>query len=160
MTKGTNKPSILFIVLLLIIAVSCDSNSFYADSHEMDNEIWRIGDAAVFEPVIDDTTHSNNILFTIRTGTSYPYRNIWLFVSTTSPSGKRLTDTLRYDLADEKGNWFGRGFGDIHELNLPFRSSVFFPEKGKYTFRIIHGMRDEDLKGIYDFGLRIEKQKN
>ncbi len=110
-----------------------------------------------FRIPVNDTINSNNIHFTIRTGSSYPYRNIYLFVTTTSPDGKSITDTLQYNLADEKGNWYGKGFGDIHELNLPYKSNVFFPVKGTYQFKIQHGMRIEDLKGVYDFGIRVEK---
>jgi len=106
-----------------------------------------------------DTASLCNIWLTVRTGTSYPYRNIWLFVNTLSPTGKSITDTLQYMLADEKGKWFGKGFGDIHELDLPFRTGVYFREKGTYTFRIRHGMRDENLNGVYDLGLRISKIK-
>ena len=80
-------------------------------------------------------------------------------MTTTSPDGKNLTDTLHYDLADEKGKWYGRGFGDVHELNLPYKSNVFFPRKGTYEFKVQHGMRIENLKGIFDIGLRIEKYK-
>ena len=83
---------------------------------------------------VSDTINSTNIFFTIRTGSEYPFRNIFLFVTTTSPDGKIVTDTLEYDLADEKGNWYGKGFGDIHELKLPYRSNVFFPMKGTYQF--------------------------
>ena len=53
-----------------------------------------------------------------------PFRNIYLFVTTTSPDGKSITDTLQYNLADEKGKWYGKGFGDIHELKLPYKSNV------------------------------------
>ena len=74
-----------------------------------------------------------------------------------SPDGRSLTDTLEYDLADEKGRWYGKGSGDVHELRLPWRSNVYFPLKGEYVFRIQHGMRSTDLRGVYDFGLRIEK---
>ena len=109
---------------------------------------------------ITDTVNSNNIYFTIRTGTSYPFQNIWLFVTTTSPAGKSITDTLQYILADEKGKWYGKGFGNIHELNLPFRTSVYFPKEGTFSFKIRHGMRTENLKGVYDIGLRIERVKN
>ncbi len=106
---------------------------------------------------VTDTLTSNNVSFTIRTGSSYPFRNIYLFVTTTSPDGKFITDTLQYFLADTKGKWYGKGFGDIHELNLPYKSNVFFPVKGTYKFNIQHGMRVEDLNGVYDFGMRIER---
>jgi len=66
---------------------------------------------------------------------------------------------LQYDLADEKWNWLGKGFGEVHELSLPYKSNVFFPEKGLYNFKIQHGMRTGDLKGVYDLGVRIQKIK-
>jgi gliding motility-associated lipoprotein GldH len=106
-----------------------------------------------------DTVSKTNVSFTIRTGSDYPFRNIFLFVTASSPDGKSITDTLEYELADEKGNWFGKGSGDVHELNLPYRSNVFFPLKGNYVFKIQHGMRTVDLKGVYDIGVRIEKIK-
>jgi gliding motility-associated lipoprotein GldH len=123
----------------------------------MDNETWKLTDIATFKVPIKDTINSNNVIFTVRNGSSFPFRNIYLFVTTTSPDGKAITDTLQYNLADEKGRWYGKGFGDIHELNLPYKSNVFFPAKGVYEFKIQHGMRVVDLKGIYDFGLKIEK---
>jgi gliding motility-associated lipoprotein GldH len=123
----------------------------------MAGETWKLMDMASFNVPITDTLHGNNVFFTIRNGSSYPFRNIYLFASTTSPDGKKITDTLQYNLADEKGKWYGRGFGDIHELNLPYKSNVFFPLKGTYVFKIQHGMRTENLNGVYDFGLRIEK---
>jgi gliding motility-associated lipoprotein GldH len=123
----------------------------------MQGKTWRLRDIPAFKIPVTDTINSNNIYFIIRTGSSYPYRNIFLFVTTTSPEGKRITDTLQYDIADEKGNWYGKGFGDIHELKLPYKSNVFFPVVGEYTISIQHGMRIEDLRGVYDFGLRVEK---
>jgi gliding motility-associated lipoprotein GldH len=125
----------------------------------MTGKIWKLTDIPTFKVPITDTLTSNNVIFTIRSGSSYPFRNIYLFVTTTSPDGKNITDTLQYNLADEKGKWFGKGFGDIHELNLPYKSNVFFPLKGTYVFKIQHGMRIENLKGIYDIGLRIEKKR-
>jgi gliding motility-associated lipoprotein GldH len=125
----------------------------------MAGETWKLMDIPTFRVPISDTINSNDVIFTIRSGSSYPFRNIFLFVSTVSPDGKKITDTLQYNLADEKGKWYGRGFGDIHELNLPYKSNVYFPLKGTYEFKIQHGMRVEDLKGVYDFGLRIEKTR-
>lgn len=123
----------------------------------MGNNTWSLMDKAAFEVPVQDTINNNNIFFTIRTGSSYPFRNIWLFVSTMSPDGKIISDTLQYFLIDEKGNRYGKGFGDIREVNLPYKSNVFFPVKGTYRFTIQHGMRSEELRGVYDFGLRVEK---
>jgi gliding motility-associated lipoprotein GldH len=157
MIKEINRIAFILILTVLLLFVSCNSKVVYTNSHTLTGETWNLMDIPVFKVAITDTLNSNNVFFTIRNGSSYPFRNIYLFVSTTSPDGKKITDTLQYKLADEKGKWYGKGFGDIHELNLPYKSNVFFPLKGIYEFKIQHGMRTENLKGVYDIGLRIEK---
>ena len=157
MIRGISRYSFVFILTFLFVLSSCNSNIVYTDSVAMPNETWGLMNVTSFRMPVTDTVNSNNVFFTIRTGTSYPFRNIFLFATTTSPDGKSITDTLQYNLADEKGKWYGKGFGDIHELNLPYKTNVFFPRKGIYQFKIQHGMRAEDLIGVYDFAVRIEK---
>lgn len=148
--------SVFFLLFGSLIALSsCNRDVVFSESAVMKKNSWNLMNILSFSVPVTDTVNSNNIIFTIRTGTSYPFRNIYLFVSTTSPDGKIISDTLQYNLADEKGKWLGKGFGDIRELSLPYKSNVYFPVKGSYLFNIQHGMRAEDLKGVYDFGLRI-----
>jgi gliding motility-associated lipoprotein GldH len=140
MKTGITKLIYPALIISLSILCSCDRTIISAD--------------------ITDTANNFNILFTIRNSSSYPFRNIFLFVTTTSPAGASITDTLEYMLADEKGNWYGKGIGDIHELTVQYKSNIYFPEKGIYSFKVQHGMRVEDLSGIYDFGIRIVKTNN
>lgn len=157
MIKGNHRSSLLIIFTSLLLLVSCNSKVVYTDSQAMPKKTWGLMNTPTFRMSVTDTINSNNVYFTIRTGSSYPFRNIYLFVTTTSPNGKVITDTLQYNLADEKGKWYGKGLGDIHELNLPYKSNVFFPVKGIYQFKFQHGMRVENLNGVYDLGVRVEK---
>jgi gliding motility-associated lipoprotein GldH len=159
MTEGLNKITLLLCAGLTFLVCSCNSNVIFTDSVSMAREEWKLENAPVFTPLIKDTLSANNIFFTLRTGSTYPFRNIYFFVSTTSPAGKTITDTLQYMLADEKGKWYGKGSGDIHEMKLLFKTNVYFPAKGTYSFKVRHGMRSETLPGIYDLGLRIENFK-
>lgn len=155
MIRGTNN---YIIILLLVLSLpSCVKNTLYTDSSVMKGKEWHLNDIPVFKIPVKDTLNSNDIYFVIRTGSAYPYRNIFLFVTTSSPDGRSITDTLQYNLADEKGNWYGKGFGDINELKLPFKSNVYFPQRGVYQVAIQHGMRIETLTGVYDFGMRVER---
>jgi len=153
----TGKNKYLSFLLSVFVLSFCNSNVVFTESEAMNGNIWALKNVPSFNVPVTDTATSNNVIFTIRTGSSYPFRNIYLFVKTTSPDGKSITDTLQYNLADEKGTWLGKGFGDIHELDLTYKSNVYFPVKGIYNFNIQHGMRVEDLKGVYDFGIRVEK---
>lgn len=139
------------------LLLSCNSHVMFTGSAVMPSNIWQLDNIPDFSIPVDDTLSSNNISFSIRTGSSYPFRNIYLFVTTFSPDGEKITDTLNFYLADEKGNWYGKGFGDINELKLPYRQNVFFPASGTYQVNISHGMRNAGLEGVYDIGLRVEK---
>lgn len=157
MTGKTGRINLLPAILMILTLVSCNSNLIYKDVFEMPDSEWNLNNVPEFAFQIDDTTKSTDIFFTLRTGSQYPYRNIFLFVTTKAPGGMSITDTLEYDIADEKGNWLGKGFGDINEIRLPFRQSVYFPRKGTYQIMIRHGMRTGNLKGVYDIGLSVEK---
>jgi len=155
--KGEKVKYFFIAAGLVLFVYSCDRDLIYTDSFIIPSATWSLEKAASFNPLITDTTSLNDIMITIRTGSEYPFRNIWLFVTTTSPSGKMITDTLEYMLSDLKGKRYGRGFGNIKEVNLKFREGVYFPEAGIYKFKIRHGMRAENLKGVYDIGLRIRR---
>lgn len=158
MIRGINKYSLFTLIIAsLTLLPACDRNVIYSGYTSMDNSTWNLMNVARFEIPVDDTAASTNVFFTIRTGSAYPFRNIWLFVSTISPDGKIVGDTLQYYLIDEQGKRYGKGFGDIRELNLPYKSNVYFPASGIYRFSVQHGMREEELKGVYDIGIRVEK---
>jgi len=157
MKERIKRLSFITAAVLPFLLISCSRNNVFSDTSVIPAKKWDLENVLSFSPEISDTISSNDILFMIRTGSSYPFRNLFLFVTTKSPEGKTLTDTIEYALADEKGNRYGRGFGDIRELRLPFKSNIYFPRKGVYTFTVRHGMRSGILDGIYDFGLRIER---
>ncbi len=160
MTGRANNGLKIILFPLLVLLTSCNSPVIFTDTAVMPEKTWLLSNVPAFTIPVNDSISTSDISFNIRTGSDYPFRNIWLFVTAVSPDGKSLTDTLEYELADEKGNWFGKGFGDIHELTLPYKQNVFFPFKGSYQFKVQHGMRSGDLIGVYDFGLRVEKHRS
>ncbi len=142
-------------VLIAIFLVSCQSDNLYSGSERIPENSWNRYNKPVFSALLNDTINPCDVLITIRTNPSYNYRNIFLFITTSSPGGQSIKDTVEYKLADERGNWYGKGLGDIHDLSVPFKTNVLFPENGTYTFMIEQGMRDENLEGVLDLGLRV-----
>lgn len=153
--KRTLLKIFLASMLLSVALVSCNKGTYYSDTVKMRDGQWSMYDPAGFACSFDDTTQVYDINLSIRTSTAFPYRNLFLFIRTTFPSGLVTADTVRAMLADEKGKWLGRGAGDIRELTIPYKSDVYFPEKGEYHFSVIQGMRDTVLKGVYDLEFRI-----
>ena len=147
------------ILLLLPVAFfsSCDDNRMYDENRDIKDGVWDINNHLTFDFDVPDTTTKYNFYLNIRNTDDYPYSNIYVFFKTTYPNGKMGNDTVEFPLADETGRWYGKGQGDVHDCRLVFRQGVRFPLSGKYHMEIIQAMRMEQLPGVMNAGIRIEK---
>jgi len=147
-----------FICLYLIASLaSCDRKRVFESYRELDKKGWNKDSVVVFNAIIKDTIRNHNLYVNIRNKGTYPYSNIYLFLTIGSPGGTSRTDTVEFTLAEPSGRWKGSGIGGLHDNQILYKNSVSFPRKGKYTFQIKQGMRDNVLQGIRDVGIRIEK---
>lgn len=159
MERGTGIIKIILVTAAIALMTGCRHDIVWSHHEEFGHEGWHRNHQTRFVAAVDDTSAITSVDIILRTGSGYPYRNIWLFVSAYAPGGETRRDTIEYFVADEKGNRYGRGAGDIRELELTYRKNVFFAEKGQYVFVIEHGMRNDTLPGIYDIGIRIREEK-
>ena len=140
---------------LCIFSFSCTNPVYYEKYQTIDNP-WDKNKEYFFTCEIDDPSVSYNLSLQIRNNNLYPYQNLWLFCTIETSEGPVLRDTIECLLADDYGKWIGTGIS-IYHLNIPIRTDYTFPQKGRYTFAIRQGMRDEQLKGIEQIGVWIEK---
>ncbi|WP_299578356.1 gliding motility lipoprotein GldH [uncultured Sunxiuqinia sp.] len=150
--------NILRGIAIILLIVACDANRVYEDYKFIGEEGWHKDSAARFQVPVDSSGSSHNVYINIRNKGNYPNSNIWLFLEIVSPQGKVLTDTVEYILAEKSGKWRGSGIGDLFDNQFLYRKNVHFDEPGEYRFAIRQGMRAQQLKGIHDIGLRVEKQ--
>lgn len=162
MKRERIKSGVILVTVLLfgLFFSACDDNRIFEENTEIPDNTWSSSNVLKFDVSIVDTKTPTNFYINVRNADGYPYNNLFLFIKTTFPSGKMSNDTLECVLADEKGKWLGSGMGDIYDNQIPFKKNVLFPEAGKYTFEIQHGMRTEHVPLIMDVGLRIEKAEN
>lgn len=149
---------IICALLIAVFALSCDSNRVYEQYENIPDFEWNQENILRFEVEITDTIHAHNIFVNLRNSGDYAYSNLWLFVKTISPDNEVDEKKIEIQLADETGDWYGSGFGDIFDLQVPFKQKVVFPKSGKYVFEIVQGMYDLKLQGIVNVGIRIEKE--
>lgn len=146
----------LFSIVLCFL-FSCDTNRIFEKNMAIPEDGWDISNVIKLETDIADISQASNFYVNVRHSEGYPYQNLFLFITTNFPDGKKSIDTLECILSDENGNWLGDGLGDIYDNQIPFKKNVIFPQTGKYVFEITHGMRLETVPLIMDIGLRIEK---
>jgi gliding motility-associated lipoprotein GldH len=147
----------IFMVVALLSLSSCDSNVVFEDNVKLPENRWEQNNAVQFTVDIQDTITPHNLYINLRNAGGYQFSNIFLFFTTTSPTGKMERDTLELTLADASGKWLGDGMGDIWDNRQLFKRGFRFPESGKYIFQLEQAMRIDPLPQIMDAGIRIEK---
>lgn len=149
-----------FIALAALLAlVACNNRTVYNQFVAMPPHGWNMDSLAVFRVEVAQPEAAHDLFIQIRNESRYPNSNLWLFIDVVSPDGHLQRDTLECLLADVNGRWLGAGWGTLYTLQCPYRINTKFSSAGTYIFRVGHGMRQEDLPGIKNIGLRVEKRK-
>jgi len=147
--------NLILFSLCLICLVQCDSPHFYQQQVSTRNN-WNKTSALIFRFEIKDTAAKYDFFVLSRNNNEYPYNNLYLFTELTNPKGEKFTDTLQYYLAFQDGEWVGKG-NSLKELYLLYRENISLKDTGKYQLSVKHGMREDNLKGIEDLSLIVDK---
>ncbi|NJK87202.1 MAG: gliding motility lipoprotein GldH [Bacteroidales bacterium] len=129
----------------------------YEKIHTIKGEAWDYTDVLHYDVNVADTAVVYNLLVNVRNSGIYPYSNLYLFITAQAPTGLTVKDTLEIILADQNGKWYGKSIGNIFNHSAFYKKNIKFPFRGIYMFDIQHAMRDKELKGVSDIGLRLEK---
>lgn len=156
-TIKLKKLSLLFGIVIIALFNSCSSGVIIDKSKKVENALWNSADVIKFTVPIADTTQRYNFYINIRNSSDYQYSNIFLFLKTFYPNGMLSVDTIECILADDKGNWMGKERGKLIDNRILFRKGIRFRLAGNYSFEFEQAMRETELKGIEDFGIRIDK---
>ncbi len=157
--RPSGKTTLILLLILSSLAISCDKNKVFEKYVKINDYVWNDKNIVRFDTEVEDTITRHNIYVLVRNASVYQYANLWMFVATTAPDGTKAIDTVQCVLADKKGKWLGSGMGDIWDNKILWKRNIRFADQGLYTFQFEQGMRVENLPGIMDIGLRIEKIK-
>jgi gliding motility-associated lipoprotein GldH len=149
--------SAIISLFVIVLFPSCGDNRHYEENRDLPEGGWNVKEKLSFDFDIADTLQPYNFYFNVRNTDAYPYSNIYVFFHTKFPNGKAALDTVEFPLMNERGQWLGKGQGDIHDCQLIFRKAVRFPVAGHYHIEAEQAMRVETLPGLINAGLRIER---
>ena len=69
--------------------------------------------------------------------------------------------TVECLLADPSGRWYGKGLGfifsDRYQAHVLYKLNNRFPAPGRYSITLEQAMRTDELKGILDVGISVER---
>lgn len=151
------KNKLYIIIFILSLFTACSNNHYYEENAPIPNGKWNVSQAVVFSAHINDINSFYNLKININHKNNYAYNNLWLFIKTTSPSGKMQIDTLNCLLTDYEHYWVGKCQKDNCKLTVNFADSVKFVEPGLYEFEIIQGLRQNVVQNISEIGFIIDQ---
>lgn len=154
--RRSRKLNYLAVVCLSALSFSCQAPALYDQYQAIENTTWEKDKVYYFTFRITDASIPYDLTLEVRNNNLYPYQNLWLFCQEEPPIGPMKRDTIECLLADAFGKWYGHGVS-LFQSSFPLRSHYLFPHEGQYTFGFRQGMRSEQLKGIQEIGLRVEK---
>lgn len=141
--------------MLCWLAVACGKPVVYENYREIPGESWSRYEVAEFEVDIPDSGRYEIALW-LRHTTDYEMANLWCFVSARMRGKEVWRDTVNLKIAESDGRWLGRG-GSVKTLGQTAGGSPVVLPAGPAVFRIEQGMRFEEMKGVKNVGIRIEK---
>ena len=144
------------LIILLLGLTSCTEGISYEKIYSIDKQ-WNKDSIFTFNITKPEVNTKQNVFFLLRNDSDYSYSNIYLFVTTEGPDKDIRIDTIQYRLADKEGKWLGKGMGVTKENLLLYKENYSFNKAGNYKISVQQGMRNDNLKGITDIGLIIQK---
>lgn len=134
---------------------SCGPKRFYEDIQTVNQNGWNMDSVLTFQIDITDSSQYYDFYFFVRNNADYAMQNFYVFFTTEFPNGYTAQDTLGFVLCDKYGQWTGKGHGYLKENQFLYRPKVRFAHCGIYKFTVRQAMREENLKGIADFGMAL-----
>ena len=128
-----NSKRLILILGILVAFVSCDSNSVFDQYISLKKNSWLLTDSLDFKVTINDTISRNNVYINIRNNREYQFSNLYLITRFDFPNGKKIVDTLQYEMTDKNGKFLGKGISEIKHSKLILKENIIFPISGQYS---------------------------
>ncbi len=96
----------------------------------------------------------------IRHTQDYPYQSVWLLISH-NETGQDVfrIDTVECKLTDNKGKFNGNGLSGSYQKSFPFKP-IHLKKNTHPVFKISHFMKEKEIKGITNIGIRLSYGQN
>ena len=141
-----------------MVLFSCNTIDVFEKFESFPKNEWHVSKQPTFSFEVKDTTAPHHIYFVIRHTDAYKYNNIWVNITTQSPTGSKQTQLVNLKLADNANGWLGAGMDDIFDSRIKITKAPVALKAGLYSFTIAQAMRDEPLAAVLSAGIRVEKE--
>lgn len=141
-------------LLLLLACTACNFSSPREKYKMLADEVWERDSNYRFD--FDITQPGRYLISTcVRHTTDYKQRNISCYLTIFFQDTELNSINTDVLIADENGQWIGQGLGGLKTVVQPIKEVFHFDSTGIYTVEVRHRMKDRQLKGIKNIGIKI-----
>lgn len=149
----------IYILFLLFSCTSCDFSSTQEKYKTLASEIWERDSNYKFEFNITESG-SYRISSCVRHSTDYKQRNISCYLTIRHQGLEVDKENSDIIIVDNNGKWIGQGLTGLKTVVQPIDRVFHFDSTGIYTVEIKHRMKDKQLKGIKNIGIKMNRFGN
>jgi gliding motility-associated lipoprotein GldH len=147
-----------FLLLLINLFGSCHYPGYSEKNVSVPRQAWASSFQPAFTFEITDTLSLYRLYVVLRHTDAYPYKNIWIDITSTLPGEKPVTERRNLMLATDDQGWLGKGMDDLYEHRILLNQQpAKFRKSGTYTYTLHHLMREDPLPHLMNIGMRVEK---
>jgi gliding motility-associated lipoprotein GldH len=150
--------NILGIALALLMIYSCGPKSILDQKVDIPQP-WKYNDLKTFDFEVVDTTVAYDLTIDVAHDADFPHENVYLQVTTTFPDGKKISNPLSLELADDQGGWQGDCNGSRCMTSIAMAQQSYYKKPGKYKMSFEQYTRQDTLNGIHTLQLQITQSK-
>lgn len=144
----------LLSLAIVLFLVGCGPNIVFEQTYEVE-EGWSYEEVMNFDIEVTDTVKQYDLQFLLRHRADFGYQNLYVNITTTYPSGKKVKDQLSLQLANKMGEFLGKCSGDYCTVTVILQERFRFQELGSHVINIAQHSRKETLEGINSGELRL-----
>lgn len=144
------RTGILIAIVLAALMSACSGWKEAGEYRSVDVNGWQYGDTLHFNIELPDSTMRGDLAVVVRHTAAYPYSNLWLELNYPQEGGV-ASDSVNIVLADDFGNWQGRGVGLSFQRVDTVLRGITLATPADVTLR--HIMRVDNLSDIEQLGV-------
>lgn len=151
-----------------LTSCSVDPNVVTDQFVAQEDKIWSWKEVQSYDFEVGPGDYYYNVSIQLRITGQFAYSNLWMVyrlgwqdsiktsklteLSSKSSGAKQFQGIL----ADETGRWLGEGKGNLRVYSFPVMQRVIL-KPGKYRFLLRQNVRVDELFGVSDVGIKVEK---
>ena len=148
--------NLVALIVLIGMLASCTEALFYDKVYSFKDQEWTQRVKPSFVVDIKEADKEYAFIINLRTTTNYKYSDLWIYMNTITPDGKKVREPFKISITNPDGSWAGIKTGTIVQNQLQFGKSKL-PMKGKYTFTLEQGITNSKIDEVLDIGLSVKR---